>query len=163
MPRMLGDISLGFNNAFPPPGKYLCRCIEAKPWTSPNKKTPAAMLTFVTQDGLYQFEDPVFVTGKALNRLSLVAQHLCNMAKTVQLPDDNLAAAKQLARYITDNAKGQDALLTVEEQEEQYMVENGPDVGQVRTRHRRRVAFGGYERPAAIESESLLKDGEAPF
>ncbi len=145
MTRTVSDIAIGFNNAFPPAGKHLCRCIDAKPWTSPKKKTPAAMLTFVTQDGLYQFEDPVFVSPKALSRLSLVAQRLCQLGKAIELPDDDMAAARQLARYITDNAKGQDILLTIEESEEQYLIQEGPDLGQVRTRTRRRVAFGGYE------------------
>ena len=157
MARILGDIAVGFNNAFPPPGKYLCRCIEAKPWTSPKKKTPAAMLTFVSQDSLYQFEDPVYVSPKALSRLSLVAQRLCHLDKTIELPDDDMAAAKQLARYITDNAKGQDILLTIEESEEQYLIQEGPDVGNVRTRKRRRVAFGGYEVPI-VDSQEPVKN-----
>lgn len=147
MTRTVNDIPTDLDNAFPPTGKHLCRCTDAKPWVSPKKKTPAAMLTFITRDGLYQFDDPVFVTPKALGRLSMVAQRLCHLEKTVVLPDDDLAAAKQLARYITDNAKGQDILLTIEETDEEYMVEKGPDIGQIRSKKRRRVTFGGYEVP----------------
>ncbi len=166
--RTLDKIPTG-GNSFPPAGKHLCRCTGAKPWTSPTKHTPAVMLSFTTADAMYQFDDPVFMTAKAIGRLALVAKRLCRMPAETELPDDDLEAAKQLARYIADNAHGKDSFVTIEENIEEYMVIDGPDVGQTKTRTRHRVAFAGYEQPA-LETENtsqsqseMPEDDDIPF
>ena len=164
--RTVNDVPMG-GNSWPPAGKHLCRCTDAKPWTSPKKQTPAVMLTWVTRDGAYQFEDAVFVTSKAIGRLHLVAKRVCQIPGDTELPDDDLNAAKVFARYIADNAKGKDALVTIEEQEEQFVVREGPDMGQTRTTTRHRVAFGGYESPTeengGIDGAPPPEDENIPF
>ncbi len=167
--RSLSDIPTGGNGGFPPAGKYLCRCINTETWLSPVKKVPAVLLTLTTQDAEYQFTDKVFVTAKALGRLVLVARRLCGMLKDSELPDDDLEAAKQIARYIADNAVGCDAMITVEEQEEKYIVEKGPDIGQSRTVTRSRVPYDGYatipesSEPEGQDAGANKDDGDIPF
>lgn len=164
MGRTAGDIPMGTGNNFPPAGQHLCRCLKAEPWTSPNKHTPAVMLTLITKDSLYQFTDPVYVTAGAIGRLCLVARRLSGMAKDFPLPDEDLAAAKALARYILDNSATKDALVTIEEKEEEYIVQEGPDMGARRTTSRRRVAFGGYESPTQEQPESQSQaDDDIPW
>ncbi len=150
MPRTVGDVPTTGGGSYPPAGKHLCRCIKAVPWISPKKKTPAALLTFATKDGEYQFEDPIFACPKALWRLVLVACRLCGMPKDTPLPDGDAEACKVVARYIVDNAAGKDALLTIEEKDETYMVTEGPEQGQKKTKKRRKVAGAGYDVASAV-------------
>ena len=157
MARTAGDIRTPTSIKWPPAGKVLARCVKAERWKSPKKGTLAVMLTFVTSDGQYEFEDPVFVTEKAMSRLNLVAQHLCAMPKSTPLPDGDKEAANQLARYILDNAVGCDAYITIDKQEETFLYENGPKVGQKGIRTRHRVAFGGYD-PVDSPVQELAKD-----
>ena len=154
MPRNFGDMSEGSGGSFPPAGKHICRCIKATAWTSPKKKTPAAKLILATRDGVHQFEDAVFATPKALWRLVLVARRLCGMPPDATVPDDNAEAAKVLARYIVDNAVGKDALVTIEERDETYIVTEGPDQGQKKTVKRRKVGGSGYETPPEAVQEA---------
>ncbi|MFH1615840.1 MAG: hypothetical protein ABIG61_12255 [Planctomycetota bacterium] len=164
MPRTANDIPMTSGVNFPPPGKYICRCLAAAPQKSKVKKTPLVLLTFTTQDAMYQFSDPVFVTGKAINRLMLVASRLCQIPGDTPLSDDDFEAAKQLARYIVDNAPSNDVLITIEEQTEEYMVEQGPDIGQKKQRKRRRVAFSGYEQlPEPMEQQPATDESDLPF
>lgn len=147
MARNFGEMSEGGGGNFPPAGKHLCRVVKAVPWTSPNKKTPAAKLTLATRDGEYSFDDALFVTGPALWRLVLVARRVCAMPADTVLPDADGEAAKVLARYIVENAMGKDALVTIEERDETFVVTEGPDQGQKKTVKRRRVSAAGYETP----------------
>lgn len=163
MARNFGDMSEGGGGNFPPAGKHLCRVVKAVPWTSPNKKTPAAKLTLATRDGEYSFDDALFVTAKALWRLVLVARRLCGMPADTKAPDDNLEAAKFLARYIVDNATGKDALITIEEKNETYIATEGPDQGQKKTVARRRVSASGYETPPAEVHQAVRQRYDEDF
>ncbi len=156
--RTVDDVSMG-NSFWPPAGKHLCRCTEAKPWVSPVKQTPAVMLTWVTRDAAYQFEDAVFVTAKAIGRLHLVAKRVCQIPGDTELPDDDISAAKVFARYIADNAKGKDALVTIEETEEKIVIQDGPDMGQTKSVTRHRVAFDGYD---VLPKDDNVSPGEIP-
>lgn len=165
MARTLGDMPESSKSNFPSPGRHLCRCVKAVAWKSPKKGTPAAMLTLATRGG-DQFEDAVFATPKALWRLVLVARRLCGMPAETEVPENDAEAAKVLARYIVDNATGQDAFVTIEERDETYMVTDGPDQGQKKTIKRRRVAAAGYATASAEDSvgEPTSADNETiPF
>lgn len=151
MARKLGDMTESGGSNFPPPGRHLCRCVKAVAWTSPKKKTPAVLLTLATRDG-DQFEDAVFMTARALWRLVLVSRRLCGMSADATVPDNDAEAAKFLARYIADNATGRDAIVTIEERDEVYIVTEGPDQGQKQTVKRRRVAAAGYATASAEQS-----------
>jgi len=155
MPRTAGDIPMPSDNRWPPAGKYLATCIGVRKWRSPNKHTPAVMLTWRTPDDQFNFEDAVYVTEKTVPRLNLVAQRVCGMPDETELPDDNLEAARFLALHIFDHAHGRQAIVTIDEHAEQYMDEN---TGQKKTRTVRRVAFAGYE---AVE-ESTDDSFESP-
>ncbi|HUW35266.1 MAG TPA: hypothetical protein VM223_26955 [Planctomycetota bacterium] len=144
MARTVADIGMPEEN-WPPAGKEDCRCYGTETWISPKKKTPAVKLHWVSLHGLYDFTDLVFVTPKALSRLSLVAQRVCGISKDTELPDENAAAAKFLGRYILENAKDKCATVTIEEQLEEFIYENGPNVGQKGSKTRHKVAFSGYE------------------
>ena len=167
MGRTLGDMPESGGGNFPPAGKHLCRCIKAAPWTSPNKKTPAAKLTLATRGGEHSFDDALFVTAPALWRLVLVARRLCGMSPDAVVPDGDLEAAKFLARFIVDNAAGKDALVTIEERNETYIVTEGPDQGQKKTVKRRRVSAAGYESPPASAEQNTgapaQPDDDIPF
>ena len=158
MPRTLSDMPESGGGKHPPPGRHLCRVIKAAPWKSPKKGTPAAMLTLATRDGV-QFEDPLFVSPKALWRLVLVARRVCGMPADTAIPDNDLEAAKFLARYIVGNATGKDAIITIEERDEAYIVTEGPDEGQKKIVKRRRVSGAGYETAPA----DVRQDEDAPM
>ena len=163
MARTVSDIPESMGNNFPPPGKYVCRCLKAEKWLSPKKSTPAAMLTLVTKDGMYQFEDPIFVTDRAISRLILVAKRLCGIPEETPLPDGDSEAAKELGRYIIGNAAGKDVMITIEEQSDPYIVPEGPEMGQTKDRKRRRVSFGGYERIVSDSPSPQDTDDDIPF
>ena len=165
MARTLSDMPESGGSNFPAPGRHLCRCVKAVAWKSPKKGTPAALLTLATREG-EQFEDAVFVTPKALWRLVLVARRLCEMPADATVPDNDAEAAKFLAQHVVDNAVGRDAIVTIEERNETYMVTDGPDQGQKKTAKRRRVAAAGYASASAEDSiaEPTKDDGETiPF
>lgn len=152
MPRTIDQMPKASENRWPPPGKHLATCIRAEKWISPNKKTPAVMLTWATPDGEYQWEDPIFVSAKAVSRLSLVASHVCAIPGNIQIPDDDAKAAGFLATYIIANAPNKQAVVTVIQIDEQYMPQTGPDAGRLKTVKRSRVAFAGYDAPASARA-----------
>jgi hypothetical protein len=131
---------------WPPPGKYQVTVIGADRWFSPKKKTPAAHLTLSTPDRAYEFDDMIFVTEKAIQRLNLVAQRVCEMPKETPLPDDDLECAKFLGRYILEHAIGRQCIVTVETSIEEFIYESGDKIGQKGSRTKHHVAFTGYER-----------------
>jgi hypothetical protein len=154
MARTASDIGVPSGNRWPPTGKRNCICIEASKQRSKQKKTPCVHLKFRSFNGEYEFSDDVWVVAKGLKRLNLVAQRLCNLPEEFALPDDDLEAARLLANYIHDNAKGKRATITIEENEEKYMVESGPEKGLQKKITRKRVAFAGYDRLREQEGES---------
>ena len=145
MPRTSADINLPSEEKWPPPGRHLLMCINSAIWKSPKKKTPAVMLTWADAELVYEFGDPVFVTPAALARLNLVAQRVCHIPNDMPLPDDDAGVAKVLAHYILENAIGNSAYVTVEENIEKFMYTTGPKAGQTGEKARRKVAFAGYE------------------
>jgi hypothetical protein len=125
------------------PGTYRAVCVEVRKGASQQKKTPFVELVWFTDEG-YQFPDQVYVGEKTLGRLSHVARHVCNAPKDMPLPDDKKAASMAIAKHIYENAKGKSANVTVEQIEEEYIVQEGPDVGQKKKIKKRKVAFHGY-------------------
>jgi len=97
----------------PPVGGHVCQCISAERWSSPKKGTPAIMLTWKTADGAFMFEDPLYITARAMWRLSLAAQHVGGMSEGTDLPEDNMDAAEWCAAYMEENAPGRSALVTI--------------------------------------------------
>lgn len=168
MPRTASDVGMPSQMAWPPEGWIEATCTKAAKWTSPKKKTAAVMLSWESLDARYNWEDPVYVTAKAIKRLNLVAQRVCGMPRETQLPDDDKAAANLLARYILDHAAGRSALVLVESQEQNFLYESGPKVGQKRIVKIHRVAFAGYEpladqaKPLPDEAPDLPRNSRAP-
>ncbi|MBE3088173.1 MAG: hypothetical protein IMZ71_03540 [Chloroflexi bacterium] len=146
MARTAGMMSEANDMRWPPPGWSDCTCVLAEKWKSPKKGTGAVMLTWTTTDGEYLFEDPIFVTTKAISRLVLVAKRVCAIPDDMAIPDDDVQAASTLARFILDHAQGKQARVLVEVHDEEYMVAEGPEQGQKKTKKRSKVAFAGYDR-----------------
>jgi len=128
MPRTIGDISDG-DIQWPNDGWCVARCISAVPSRSKKKKTPGVQIIWRTVRD-ESFPDTLFVTGKALGRLALVAKRLCEWPDDRELPDDDLEAARVLARFICDTLPGRDAEVEIASHEETFMYESGPKVGQ---------------------------------
>ena len=121
MARTAGSIPMPRDHKWPPEGTHPCVCDGAAKWVSPKKHTKAVMLTLTTTDGRFRFEDPIFVTAKAIGRLNLVAQHLAAMPKEHDLPEDDGQCAAALANYILTHAPGAYAMVTVEVQEQEFL------------------------------------------
>ena len=153
--RKLSDIHL--DNELPPAGKYNAEIVDAKTAVSKNKKTPFVELIIQTEGT--EFTDAIFITALALKRLCLVAQRVCGMPKETELPDDDFEAAESLAAYIIENAPGKRCEITIEEKEEIYIPESGPDMGRQVKKKKRKVAFNGY---AAVSDTAPTGDG-IPF
>lgn len=151
MTRTVGDIPTG-GASWPKPGKIEARCYKAEKWVA-NTGTKAVKLWWSTEEG-HDFTDSVFVTIKAMGRLSLVAQRVCAMPKNFPLPDDDAQAAAVLAKYILENAIGRSAILTIEEQKQEFIHQDGPDVGKKDTKTMMRVAFSGYDALPQTEVEA---------
>lgn len=149
MARTVNDFSM--QRDFPPPGKYQVSVISAEKGFSSQKKTP--QLTLVFSDGESEFDDNLYVTEKTVSRLAMVAKRVCGMDDKFSLPDGNLDAAKVLANYIFENVKGKRCIVKIEENEEFYVVESGPEAGRSKSKMKRRVAFNGYERYTEQQSE----------
>lgn len=143
MARTLDDMPSA-NRGFPNPGEHECVVLSAVAGRSKTKKTPQIELCLST--GERDFEDQLFVTLKTISRLSLVAGRVAGMPKDYQLPDDDSECANVLAKYIASNVVGKRCIVVIEESEETWIPESGPDMGRKMTRMRRRVAFGGYKK-----------------
>lgn len=157
-PRTANDVGEPKNQTWPPAGWCNATCVKAERWKSPKKNTPAVKLFWRTPDGEYEFDDCVFVTERAIQRLNLVALRVCAMPRNTVLPDDNRQAVSQIASYILENARGKQARVLIEQQDvdelDQY-------TGEMKKRRFRTVAFIGYEpmpesRPQA--EDSAIKD-----
>lgn len=160
MVRTSQDVGMPSDLYWPPAGIYTAECTVAEKWTSPKKGTKAVRLEFVSDQ--YTFEDLAFVSEKTIKRLNLIAQRLCGLPKETPLPDGNPECASFLAKYILDHAAGKRAKITIVEQNEEYMVAEGPDAGQMRSKKRSRVAFSGYEIAQQFAPDSA-NDGDIPF
>ena len=147
MARTAGSVGMPSNLTWPPAGWWLATCLSAERWRSPKKKTAAVMLHWVTPDSAYEFEDPIFVTGRAVRRLNLVAQRVCGMPSDTPLDENDDAAASFLARYILDHATGKQAEVCIEIQKRTFMYESGPRIGQKGEQDQHKVSFGGYRVP----------------
>jgi hypothetical protein len=128
---------------FPQEGKYLVQIIGVEKGVSSKKKTPQINLVFTTGEDC--FDDNLFVTPKTLSRLCLVAKRVCKMNRTTVLPDDDNEASIFVAKFIMANALHKQCYVTIESNQETYVVEQGPDIGQTKTINKRRVAFKGYD------------------
>lgn len=155
------------NLNWPPLGWREGKCIKIENWESPVKHTPALRLTYETTDGIYSFEDLVFLTPKAIKRIALIASRLCGFDDEVPDKDDD--AAIFLSDFIFENAVGKTANILIEEKPETIFIETGPDIGQKKIIMRKKVAFGGYqtlkkeESQKAEETEEETKKDDLPF
>jgi len=148
----------------PPAGTYTCSVLDVQTAKSKNKGTPYIDVTL--SNGEYEFNDQLYVTARTINRLCLFAKRVCGMSDDTEIPDDDLEAAKFVANYIMKNAVDNRCMVTVEENDEKFMPESGPDMGRTITIKRRRVAFTGYERYNETESTTTTKkvtDEDLPF
>ena len=114
-----------------------------------------------TPDDQYIFEDLIFVTGKALKRMILVAKRVCGMPDEFELPDSDDEAATLAARFIWTNATGKQAVVEIIDTVEKVLIESGPDAGRFKDFTRKRVAFAGYEEVGKAEP-SPANDGSVP-
>jgi len=135
---------------WPPVGKIEATCLNAKLLTSKTKKTPYINITWENPTGEYQWNDGVFCTVKALSRLALVAKHVCGFKE--ELPDNDDEAMGILTDFILANIIGKRSTVTIEEKEEIFIPESGPDMGRKVTSMRKKVAFSGYEKTEAKET-----------
>jgi hypothetical protein len=179
MPRKIDDL---MEDQWPPieQGKTSCRveatCIEAKLVMSKVKKTPSVRLHWETTDSEYKFTDDVFCTVKSIRRLALVASHVCGFAD--EIPDSDDEAMKILKEFILDNVEGKTSFVTIEEKQEIFIPESGPNMGRKTTVMKKKVAYSGYERqmeagqvsveapPKAEAKPSIIKkddDSDLPF
>jgi len=168
MVRTAGMVGFPSGQNFPPEGTYLCECIKVEKSKSKVKGTPALNLEWLTTDHCYCFSDAVYVTPKTISRLNLIAQRVCGMPETFELPDDDLECAKALANVIYDSVVNKTAMVTIETNEEEYMVTEGEDMGKKKVVSKSRVAFNGYGKPieTPVEKEpesSYTPDDEIPF
>jgi hypothetical protein len=152
MARLASDLGVPTNTIWPPAGKIIAGCTAAERYKSPKKGTSGIKVEWITGDLKYCFNDVLFVTPKAVKRLNLIAQRVCGMPDTTELPDDDVQCASFLAKYIMAHIVGKKALITIEENDESYIVENenDPDFGKKKSVTRRRVSFSGYDRPENI-------------
>jgi hypothetical protein len=158
MPRTVNDFSM--NRVFPPAGKYSVEIIGIEKGKSKKKGTP--QITLIFSDGESEFDDNLFVTEKTIPRLCLVAKRVCLMDEKTILPDSDIDAANLVAKFIMENALGKKCIVKIEETEEQYMAENGPDIGRTKTIKKRRVAYNGYEKYVPIANEPELAGEPQP-
>ena len=159
MSRTVSDFSM--QRVFPPAGKYSVKIVSVEKGFSAKKKTP--QITLVFSDGENEFDDHLFVTEKTIPRLCLVAKRVCLMDEKTILPDKDIDAANAVAKYIMENANGKCCVVRIEETEEQFIAESGPDIGQKKIVKKRRVAYNGYEK-YSDELPPRNEDGaELPF
>jgi len=173
MGRTAGDVPVATGSIMPVVGSHTCRCTGTEVGKSKVKKTPYLRLNWCTRDG-QAFYDDLYVTGKALSRLNLVASRVCEIPSDTPLPDSDAEAAKALANYIVAHIQGKDAVVLVEEKDESFISESGDNIGQKVTVKRRRVAFAGYAKyeaandvpneapPDALASDNV-DDDTIPF
>jgi hypothetical protein len=143
MSRTLNDMPTA-GRAFPSKGWHSCVILSVLKGRSQKKKTPQIELTI--SNGETEFTDQIYVTEKTISRLALVAKHVAGMPGDYNLPDDNAECANVIAGYIAANITGKRCLVEIEETEEDYVPESGPNMGRKMTRKRRRVSFAGYKR-----------------
>ena len=160
MSRKIDDL---MEDQWPPieQGKTSCRveatCIEARLVTFKVKKTPSVRLHWETTDGEYKFIDDVFCTVKSIRRLALVASHVCGFS--AEIPDGDEEAMKVLEEFILENIEGKTSFVTIEEKQEIFIPESGPNMGRKTTVTKKKVAYNGYERPTGMGE---VKVGETP-
>jgi hypothetical protein len=173
MPRKIDDL---MEDQWPPieQGKTSCRveaiCIEAKLATAKNeRKTPFVRLHWQTTNGEYKFTDDAFCTVKSIRRLALIASHVCGFAD--EIPDSDEEAMKVLEEFILENIEGKNSFVTIEEKQEIFIPESGPNTGRKTTVTKKKVAYNGYEKPgevgtipasapAPVVEKKVLKEGE---
>jgi len=147
---MSRNIDSFLEKPWPPVGPIEATCLSAKLLTSKNKKTPYINLTWENPTGEYQWSDGVFCTVKAIRRLALVAKHVCDFKE--ELPDSDDDAMGLLTDFILANIIGKRSAVTIEEHEEIFIPESGPDMGRKVKSMRKKVAFSGYAKPEAEET-----------
>lgn len=132
------------NVKWPEPGEIEAVCIKYEKGRSKNKSTPYIELTWSWGDG-FEFSDTLYITGKAISRLSIVASRVCGISKDLELPDDKDKAAIEIAKLICEKITGKRAILIIEEYSETFIPQEGPNIGKPQTIKKHRVAFSGYK------------------
>jgi hypothetical protein len=162
MSRPFGKIPR--DNGMPEPGPHACKCLGTRRGISEKKHTPYLELKWITEDGR-EFTDSLFITGKAKNRLIIVADHVCHIDPDTPMPDNDDDLVIELEKFIDENISGKYAIVTIEEYEETFIHEAGPKVGQKETKTKRKVAFNGYEgyeKPKEEFIENEIPGGKPP-
>ena len=131
--------------SFPAVGSVECICVDIEKKYSTKKITPYAEITMRAKTG-EKFTDQAYLVKTALSRLSIVASRLCGWNKENKLSDSDDEALMEIEAFIFKNAIGKSAILTIEETEEFYIVESGPDIGQKKSKKKKKVAFRGYDK-----------------
>jgi hypothetical protein len=83
------------------------------------------------------------------------------MDKKTILPDKDIDAANTVAKYIMENANGKNCVVRIEETEESFIAESGPDIGQKKTVKKRRVAYNGYEKEFSKTSDYTQQESDS--
>ena len=143
MSRSINDIQVG-DFEMPEPGDHNCLCVEATKETA-KSGSQGIKLIWATHDGETRFSDTLWLSGKALGRLALVAKRLCPSSAELVLDDDDSTAARELGDFLLENIKGVNAIVTVAEYSETFIHEEGDKIGQKETRKKRKVSFSGYK------------------
>jgi len=154
MPRTIDDIPDPAADRWPPAGWHDCVLVEVHYWRSPRKGTPGVRLTFQSEDGNYRFSDAIWMTPKAINRWKMLALHICQFPRALQLPDEDAHAVRQLADYVVRNGPGCRGRVLIEEEAYEYFDQ---ETGRRRRGTRHRVAFAGFAAP-----ESPAEDRPEP-
>ena len=142
MSRKIDDL---MDKPWPPVGKNPSICVGAKLESSKVKKTPYIRIIWVTADEEFQYNDDAFCTEKSIRRLALIASHVCGF--TDELPDSDKEAMIVLRDFILENIAGKSSVVIVEEKQEIFIPESGPNMGRKTTITKKKVAFNGYENP----------------
>ena len=156
MSRNIEDL---MERPWPPVGKIGAVCIEAKLAMSKVKKTPFIGVVWKDHDGEFQWRDDVFCTPKAIRRLALIASHVCGFKD--ELPDSDDEAMKILEEFILENIVGKSAVVIIEEKQEIFIPESGPNMGRKTTVMKKKVAYNGYEKPVEV-GEASTSESPAP-
>ncbi len=166
MSRQADSIGMGYS--YPGVGPHNCFCTGVKKDVSKNENhTPFIEIEWTANTG-EMFTDKVFTTPKAIGRLTMVAMRCAGLDRKAELPDSDSDCVTELERFIMENIVGKEAIVTIEEQEYEFMPTEGSDIGKKIKKKNKRVAFRGYDEVKQSETKSdpsakKSQDEDLPF
>lgn len=154
------------NNTQWPKGPYPTEvravCCKVEKGFSSKKRTPFVELFWTTEDGAC-FSDSIYITGKAVSRIAIVAHRVCGIPKNINLPENKDEAVIVLAKLVMEKVINCAAIVRVEEYEEEYIIQEGPDVGQPKKITKHQVSpFNGYRQIENKSSTTTSPDAPPP-